>query len=70
MFIVPKLYVSSPYESPVLRYGIGLSSAAILVIFALYFFEGTARLIVLGMAVIEAVLIPQFLKMAANESVQ
>jgi len=57
--------VSSPLENPVIRYGMGLSSAAVLAVVAFAFLDGTMRWLVLGLAVIEVVLVPQFLKRAA-----
>ncbi|NHN58800.1 MULTISPECIES: hypothetical protein [Halorussus] len=59
--------MSSPLEKPVVRYGMGLSSAAILTFVAFAFLEGTTRWLVLGMAVLEVAVVPQFLKWAAAQ---
>lgn len=58
--------MGSPYENPVVCYGIGLSSAMILAIVAFVLLEGTIRWIVMGLAVVEAVILPQLLKMSAE----
>ncbi|WP_132058070.1 hypothetical protein [Halorussus amylolyticus] len=60
--------MDSPFENPSLRYGLGLSSAAILVVVAFTFLEGTIRWIVLGLAVLEVVVTPRILKMAAEQA--
>lgn len=59
--------MGSPLEKPIVHYGMGLSSAMILAIVAFVFLEGTIQWIVLGCAVVEAVLLPQFLKMSATQ---
>ncbi|NEU55854.1 hypothetical protein [Halorussus sp. MSC15.2] len=56
--------MDSPFENPAIRYGMGLSSAAVLVFVALSFLDGITRWLVLGMAVLEVVLVPQLLKRA------
>jgi hypothetical protein len=56
----------SSFESPIIRYGLGLSSAAVLAVVALVFLDGTMRWIVLGFAAFEAVIFPQFLKMGTT----
>ncbi len=58
--------MDSPFESSAIRYGIGLSSAVMLVIVAFMVLEGTMRWLVMGIAVVEAVLTPQLLKMSVN----
>ncbi len=58
--------MGSPYENPVVYYGVGLSSAMILAIVAFVLLEGTIRWIVMGLAVVEAVILPQLLKMSAE----
>ncbi|WP_195156017.1 hypothetical protein [Halococcus agarilyticus] len=57
--------MASPFANPAVRYGMGLSSAAILVFVAFTALDGTARWLVLGFAVLEIVLVPQVLKQAA-----
>lgn len=59
--------MGSPLENPAVRYGMGLSSAVILVFIAFFLLEGTIRWLVLGLAVVEAVLVPQFLKMSIEQ---
>lgn len=54
--------MGSPLENPAVRYGMGLSSAAILAFIAFFFLEGITQWLVLGLAVIEVVFVPQFLK--------
>jgi hypothetical protein len=44
----------------------GLSSALVLAVVALALLDGTVRWLVLGLAVVEAVAVPQFLKVAAE----
>lgn len=61
-------HVSSPFENPAVRYGIGLTSAVILVFVALVFLDGTGIIqwAVLGLAVLEFLVTPQILKMAVE----
>lgn len=56
--------MGSPFENPVIRYGMGLSSAAIVAFVAFAFFDGTIRWLMVGFAVIEIVVLPQMLKQA------
>lgn len=58
--------MSSPLHSPAVRYGMGLSSALVLAVVALVLLDGTVRWLVLGLALIEAIAVPQFLKVAAE----
>jgi hypothetical protein len=58
--------MANPLGSALVRYGMGLSSAAVLLVLALTVFEGTLRTVVLALAVVEAVFVPQFLKYAAG----
>jgi hypothetical protein len=44
----------------------GLSSALVLAVVALVLLDGTVRWLVLGLALIEAIAVPQFLKVAAE----
>lgn len=57
-----------PFENPAVRYGIGFTSAAILAVIAFAFFDGTIRWLVLGMAVLEITVFPQFLKWAVAQN--
>jgi hypothetical protein len=57
--------VSSPFDNPALSYGIGLSSAAVLAYVAFTFLDGQVRWLVLGLAALEIVVVPQVLKRAA-----
>ncbi|WP_332897563.1 MULTISPECIES: hypothetical protein [unclassified Haladaptatus] len=59
--------MSSPLENPALRYGIGLSSAVAIALVAFLFLHGTVQLVAYGMAVLEAVAVPQFLKLSATQ---
>ena len=59
--------MSSPLENPVVHYGMGFSSAAVLAFVAFVFLEGTMRWIVLGIALFEAAVVPQILKRAAEQ---
>ncbi|QLK26211.1 hypothetical protein HYG81_00885 [Natrinema zhouii] len=56
--------MSSVFDSPAIRYGMGLSSAAILTVVAFAFLDGTMRWLVLGLAVLEITVVPQILKRA------
>ncbi|WP_327051327.1 hypothetical protein [Halomicrococcus gelatinilyticus] len=47
---------------PIVRHGMGLTSALVLAAVAFVFLDGTVKWLVLGMAVVEAVLVPQLLK--------
>jgi len=62
--------MSSPLENPLVRYGMGFSSAAILAFVAFAFLEGTMRWLVLGIALIEATVVPQILERAAEQQQQ
>lgn len=57
--------VSSPLGSPLVRYGIGLSSAAVIAAIAFFLLDGTIQLVAFAIAAFEALFVPQFLKMAA-----
>ena len=59
--------MSSPFANPAIRYGMGLSSAAILTFIAFTFLDGITRWVVLGLAVFEIVFVPQLLKRAVAE---
>lgn len=53
--------MGSPFENPLVRYGMGLSSAVVLAAVAFLFLDGTMQLLVYGIAVFEAVFLPYFL---------
>ncbi|WP_338730267.1 hypothetical protein [Haladaptatus sp. DJG-WS-42] len=59
--------MASPLENPALRYGIGLSSAAVIAIVAFLYLHGTVQLVAYGMAAFEAVAVPQILKLSATQ---
>ncbi|MFD1511769.1 hypothetical protein [Halomarina rubra] len=60
--------MSNPLHNPVVRYGMGASSAAVLLIAAFVFVDdGTMRYLLAGLAAVELVVVPQFLKYAANQ---
>lgn len=56
--------MSSPFANPLIRYGLGLSSAAILAAVAFFFLDGTIQLLVFALAAFEAVFLPYFLKVS------
>lgn len=56
--------MSSPFESPLVRYGMAFSSASIVVFVGWEFFDGTAQLVAYLLAAIELVVTPQILKAA------
>ncbi|ELZ12074.1 hypothetical protein NP511_14865 [Natrinema thermotolerans] len=55
-------------HDPTTRWGVGLASGALIAAIAVLFLDGTTRLLVLALAVFDAVSTPQFLKHAAAES--
>ncbi|SDY38421.1 hypothetical protein [Halobellus clavatus] len=55
----------SPLDSPVVRYGMSLMSAAAVAVVAFAFLDGTIRWVALGIAALELVVTPQILKQAA-----
>jgi len=60
--------MSSPLETPLGRYGMGIGSAAVLTFVAFTYLEGTMRWLVLGLAVLEIVVVPQIMKLAVAQS--
>jgi hypothetical protein len=60
--------VSSPFENPLVRYGMGAASAAVLVFAAFAFTDGTVRYVLLGIAAFELVVFPQILKYAVENA--
>jgi hypothetical protein len=69
---IPRLqvvyYMSSPLNSPVIRYGYACMSAAIIAVIAFTVLDGTIKWVALGIAVIELVVTPQILKRVAESS--
>lgn len=61
---------ANPFESRTVRGLLGLSSGLIVAMVALFAFEGTTRLLVLGVAALDAVFTPFILKKAAAEGKQ
>lgn len=57
----------NPLASPLVRYGIGLSGATILVATAVLFLDGPLRYVVFGIAVLDAVVTPKILEMAVEQ---
>ncbi|AUG47968.1 hypothetical protein BVU17_10720 [Haloarcula taiwanensis] len=58
----------SPFENPIVRYGLPLVSATIVAAVALFLLEGTIRYVALGIAALEVVVVPQILKQAATNA--
>lgn len=59
--------MSSPLESPLFRYGIGISGAIILVVVGTFFLEPPIRYVVYAMAVLDAVVTPWILERAMEQ---
>ena len=53
-------------RDPTVRWGIGLMSGAMIAAIAVFLLEGTMQLLVLGIAVLDAVTTPWFLKNAVE----
>ncbi|ELY76689.1 hypothetical protein [Natrinema pallidum] len=53
-------------RDPTVRWGIGLTTGVLVAAIALLFLEGTMQLLVLGIAVFDAISTPQFLKQAVE----
>lgn len=62
--------MSNPLESPLVRYGIGLSGALVIAVVAVLFLEGVTRYMALGIAVLDAVVTPKILERAAEQNAQ
>jgi hypothetical protein len=56
----------NPLLNPVLRYGMATTSAAVVLVIAFLFLDGTARLVAVGIAVLEALVTPMILKRAGE----
>ncbi|GGK73907.1 MULTISPECIES: hypothetical protein [Haloarcula] len=57
----------SPFENPIVRYGIPLVSASVVAAVAFLLLEGTIRYVALGIAALEVVVAPQILKQAVSD---
>lgn len=55
----------SVFQSPLVRYGIALPSAALAVAIGFFVFDGIPRLFAFGLAAMEVLVLPQILKRAA-----
>ena len=53
--------------NPLVRWGIGLWGAVVVVAVAYFFLSGTAQLVAYGIAALDAVVTPLILKQAATE---
>ncbi|WP_128476075.1 hypothetical protein [Halorussus pelagicus] len=58
----------SPFENPVVRYGIAFVQTLLLVVIAFAFLDGTMRWLVLGIAILDLLIVPRILKMSAEQS--
>jgi hypothetical protein len=54
----------SVFQSPLVRYGIALPSAAVAAAIGYFVFDGIAQLFVFGLAAMEVLVLPQILKRA------
>ena len=57
----------NPLLNPVFRYGMAATSAAIVLVVAFLFLDGTARLVAVGIAVLEVLVTPMILKRAGEQ---
>ncbi|WP_254761595.1 hypothetical protein [Natrinema marinum] len=53
-------------DNPAVRWGYGLTSGIAVAAVALLFLDGTAQLIALGIALLDVVVTPQILRLAAE----
>jgi len=60
----------NPFESQLVRVAVGFSGALIVALVALFYFEGTMRLLLLGFAAFDAVFTPYMLKKTVAEPQQ
>ncbi|WP_168219903.1 hypothetical protein [Salarchaeum sp. JOR-1] len=58
--------MASALQSPLVRYGMGASSAVVLFVIAFTFAEGIVQTMLFVLAVVELLIVPQFLKAAAE----
>jgi hypothetical protein len=56
----------NPLERPLVRHGIGVSGALIVAFVAFAFLEGTIQLLAYGIALLDAIVTPQILRMAVE----
>ncbi|MEA1932361.1 hypothetical protein [Halohasta litorea] len=54
-------------HNPAVRWGIGLSGGLIVIAIAFFFLSGTVQLVAYGVALLDMVVTPLILKMAAEE---
>jgi len=59
--------MSSPLESPLFRYGVGIGGAMILVVVGTFFLSPPIRYVVYAMAVLDAVVTPLILERAMEQ---
>ncbi|WP_323676289.1 hypothetical protein [Halorubellus sp. PRR65] len=59
--------MSNPLENPMLRHGIGIGGAVVLVVVGTLFLDPPVRYLVYAMAVLDAVVTPKVLEMAAEQ---
>lgn len=57
----------NPFENPLLRYGIGISGAAVIAFVGIFYFEGWLRYLILVIAVLDAIIVPKVLEMTTRE---
>jgi hypothetical protein len=62
--------MSSPLENPILRHGIGIGGALVLVVVGTLFLDPPIRYVVYGFAVLDAVVTPKVLEMAVEQGQQ
>jgi hypothetical protein len=56
----------NPFTNPALRYGVGAVGALAIAVLAYSFLDGTTQLVAYGIAVLDFLLVPQFLNYAAE----
>ncbi len=59
-----------PFENPLVRYGIGLSGAIVIIAVAILALDGVARYVALAIAVADGVITPKFLEYVAAQDAQ
>ena len=55
-------------ESSLVRHGVGLGAAALLVLLAFFYFHGVARYVLITLAAIDALAVPRILRRIAEHS--
>jgi hypothetical protein len=58
--------MSSPFERPLVRHGVGFLGAVTIAAVAFFFLEGTIQLVAYGVAVLDAIVTPQVLRISAD----